>query len=645
MFMKNILLPAALVFCFSINASFAQSKATRKADDYFNKYEYTTAESEYLKLIKSNKANDYVYKKLGDLYFLMFKDDQALKWYKEAVESPQDAETHFRYAQVLRTNGNQEEFKKQMDLFATKAPNDPRAVAYKASPNYLPNLEKKVTPVAITPIATNSPNNDFGAVLFQDKIYFASSRKSRKNSRINKMTGEPFVKIFSADFSKGKLSNPTEIHDLNSRANDGLVCFNKDGDVAYFSSSAVNINGLVDRSKRYKGNDVNKHQIFSAKKDKYGYWSDFQVLSFCDKDFSYTNPIMSPDGSAMYFASNFTGGYGGLDIWRVAVSSDGTFSEPQNLGPSINTVYDENFPFLKEDNKTLFFASKGHEGFGGYDIFEIDTKKSSSKPSNIGVPFNTEKDDYAYTFYEDKEIGFLSSNRDGATNIYSIQKTNEEHLIATLTETVSGEPIKNAKVQIVDSKDKVVKTLTTDDAGQISYMLMADMKYKLKFDNPDYDLFVSETQTATRGTKRLSYSIKNNKVEETPIPETPVVYKPSNILYEFDRFDLTSESVDELDKIAILLNTNEGYKLQIYAHTDSRGSAAYNLKLSLKRAQAAYDYLVSKGVDSEKITTAGMGETQLLVDCGESCSDEDHAKNRRSEFKIISPDGNSFALN
>ena len=183
--MKNILLPTALVFCFTFNASFAQSKATRKADDYFNKYEYTTAESEYLKLIKSNKANDYVYKKLGDLYFLMFKDDQALKWYKEAVESPQDAETHFRYAQVLRTNGNQEEFKKQMDLFATKAPNDPRAVAYKASPNYLPNLEKKVTPVAITPIATNSPNNDFGAVLFQDKIYFASSRKSRKNSRIS----------------------------------------------------------------------------------------------------------------------------------------------------------------------------------------------------------------------------------------------------------------------------------------------------------------------------------------------------------------------------------------------------------------------------------------------------------------------------
>ena len=124
-----------------------------------------------------------------------------------------------------------------------------------------------------------------------------------------------------------------------------------------------------------------------------------------------------------------------------------------------------------------------------------------------------------------------------------------------------------------------------------------------------------------------------------------MVYQPSNILYEFDRFDLTSESVDELDKIAILLNTNEGFKLQIYAHTDSRGSAAYNLKLSLKRAQAAYDYLVSKGVDSEKISTAGMGETQLLVDCGENCSDEDHAKNRRSEFKIIGSDGNSFALN
>ncbi len=640
--MKKSLFTISFVLALGIYSSTAQSKSTKKADEYFNKYEYTSAVSEYLKLIKSNKADNYVYKKLGDIYFLMYKNDEAVKWYKEAVESPQDAETHFRYAQVLRTNGNQDEFKKQMDLFATKAPNDPRAVAYKTKPNYLPELEKKVSPVVVAPVSTNSPNADFGALIYQDKVYFASTRTGRKNKKINKMTGEPFAKIFVADFSKGKISNPQEITELNSRLNDGLVCFNTDGNVAYFSSSAENINNLVDRKNKYKGNDVNKHQLFSAKKDKYGYWTDYSVVPFCNKDFTYTNPVLSPDGKTMYFSSNFTGGYGGLDIWRVNLNADGSFSEPQNLGPAINTVYDENFPFIKEDNQTLFFASKGHEGFGGFDIFEIDTKNSNAKPSNLGVPFNTEKDDFAYTFYSQKGIGFLSSNRDGNTDIFSIQESNQEHLFATLTETVSGAPIKNAKVQIVDAKNKVLKTLTTDEVGQISYMILGDTKYKIKFENPDFESFVSETQTATKGNKKLSYSIKKNVPE--PKPE-PIVFKPNNIQYEFNKFDLTSQSIDELDKIAIALNTTSDLKLEIVAHTDARGSEAYNLKLSKKRAKSAYDYLISKGVEASKLTMNGMGESQLLVDCGESCSDEDHAKNRRSEFKVTNADGQVIALN
>lgn len=639
--MKRKLLTATLFFAFGCYSLAAQSKTTKKADEYFNKYEYTTAADEYLKLIKSNKADKYVYKKLGDIYFLMYKDDEAVKWYKEAVESPQDAETHFRYAQVLRTNGNQEEFKKQMDLFATKAPNDPRAVAYKNKPNYLPELEKKVTPVTIVPVSTNTPNADFGALIYQDKVYFASTRKGRKNSRINKMTGEPFTKIFVADFSKGKFSNAQEVVDLSSRLNDGLVCFNKDGDVAYFSSSAENINNLVDRKDRYKGKDVNKHQLFSAKKDKYGYWTDYQVISFCDKDFTYTNPVLSVDGKTMYFASNFTGGYGGLDIWRVKLNNDGSFSEPQNLGPGINTVYDENYPFIKEDNQTLYFASKGHDGFGGFDIFEIDTKNSGSKPSNLGVPFNTEKDDFAYSFYTQKGVGFLSSNRDGNIDIYAIQESNQEHLLATLTETTSGEPIKNAKIQIIDGKDKVLKTLTTDEVGQISYMILADTKYKLKFENADFEVFESEIQTATKGNKKLSYSIKKIIVEQNPLP---IVYKPNNIQYEFNKFDLSSESTDELDKIAILLNTTTDLKVEIISHTDARGSEAYNLKLSKRRAKAAFDYLISKGVEASKLTMNGKGESQLLVACGENCSEEDHAKNRRSEFIVTNAAGLVVAL-
>lgn len=634
---KSLVITVASLLVFSFGN--AQTKTTKKADEYFEKYEYTTAANEYLKLVNDNKADNYVYKKLGDIYFLMFKDDEAVKWYKEAVLTPQDPETHFRYAQVLRSNGKYDEFIKQMNLFVTKAPNDPRAVAFKNKPNYLPDLEKKVSSTVLTPVAVNSPNSDFGALLHEDKVYFTSTRTARKNKRINKMTGESFNKIYTAEFTKGKLSNPTEVVNLNSRTNDGMVCLTSDGDIAYFSSSTENINPLVNRKDRYKGKDVNKLQLFSAKKDKYGYWSEYQVLPFCNKDYSYSNPVLSPDGKTMYFASNFTGSYGGLDIWRVSINN-GTFGEPQNLGPSVNTVFDENFPFVSDDNQTLFFASKGHEGFGGYDIFEINTKNSNDKPSNLGVPFNTEKDDFAYTFYGSKEIGFLSSNRNGKTDIYSFQESNEEQLLATLTETVSGELIKNATVLLLDAKNKVVNTLTTDSFGQIRNTLPADTKYKIKFENPDYETFVSEIQTASKGNKKLSFSI-NKKVKEVP---KPTIYQPSNILYEFNRFDLTTESIDELDKIAILLNTTSDFKLEIIAHTDARGPAEYNLKLSKKRAKAAFDYLVSKGVDENKLTMNGKGETELLIDCGENCSEEDHAKNRRSEFRVINKENKIVAI-
>jgi outer membrane protein OmpA-like peptidoglycan-associated protein len=419
-----------------------------------------------------------------------------------------------------------------------------------------------------------------------------------------------------------------------------MVCFNSEGDIAYFSSSTENVNSLVSRKDRYKGKDVNKLQLFTAKKDKYGYWSEYQVLPFCNKDYTYTNPVLSPDGKTMYFASNFTGSYGGLDIWRVSINN-GSFGEPQNLGPSINTVFDENFPFVGDDNQTLFFASKGHEGFGGYDIFEINIKNSSAKPANLGVPFNTEKDDFAYSFYGKNEVGFLSSNREGKTNIYSFQESNEEQLLATLTETESGEVIKNASIQLLDVKNKVVKTLTTNSFGQITNVSPADTKYKLKFENPDYETFISEIQTASKGHKKLTFSI-NKKVKEVP---KPTIYQPSNILYEFNRFDLTSESIEELDKIAILLNTTSDFKLEIIAHTDSRGPAEYNLRLSKKRAKSAFDYLVSKGVEKYKLTMTGMGESQLLVDCGENCSEEDHAKNRRSEFRVTNQENQVVAIN
>jgi outer membrane protein OmpA-like peptidoglycan-associated protein len=453
------------------------------------------------------------------------------------------------------------------------------------------------------------------------------------------MTGEPFSKIYKADLVNGNIENVIEVFDLNSRTNDGIVCFNANNTIAYFSSSTININDYAAKKERFSSKNYSKQQIFSAVKDAYGNWTDYKALPFCDKEATYLNPTLSPDGKFLFFASNQTGTFGGFDLWKVEIVADNSFGRPQNLGPSVNTVFDENFPFIKSEEGHLFFASQGHEGFCGYDIFEIDLNNNQAKPANIGIPFNTEKDDLAFSYYDDKQIGFLTSNRNGNFDIFKIESPKEEFFELKLTDPNTNSAITNVDVQIFDEKGNFVKTLTSDENGLIKDKVPFSKKYVVKIDNDKFEPMSTSIENSFKGIENQTFSLVK-KPELVAINRVDLsIYKTNNLLFEFNKASLSEVSKAQLDRISALMKADEQILLEIVSHTDARGSNAYNLKLSEKRAKVALNYLVSQSVDKNRVAVKPMGESNPLVDCGENCSEDEHAKNRRNEFLIVLPDG------
>ena len=387
--MKNLYI--ALSFVIASGSIVAQNKDTQKADKLFNRYEYVTATQEYLKLVDKGKSDAYVYKQLADTYFNMFNTAEAAKWYAKATESTQEAETYYRYAQMLKANGKYEEANKQMQKFTSLAPNDQRAKTFKENPNYVPRLLDKQKLYDVKTLEINSDKSDFGAVLYDNELYFTSARNaSRKDYGWNK---EPFLDLYKADYNTdGTLTNARTITELNSKYHDGPITISSDGNTAYYASDSFRESSF----EKDKKNKLSRNNLFVVTKEN-GKWAKSISLPFNSKEYSTSNPSLSRDGKTLYFSSDMPGSIGGVDIWKVVVNTDGSFGTPLNLGTKVNTEGNESFPFIADDNSTLFFASSGKPGLGGLDIFKIDLSKSE-EAQNMGKPINTEKDDFAFTY-------------------------------------------------------------------------------------------------------------------------------------------------------------------------------------------------------------------------------------------------------
>ncbi|TDP60265.1 OmpA family protein [Flavobacterium dankookense] len=620
--MKNLYI--ALSFAVGTLTISAQNKDTKTADKLYKRYEYVDAAKEYLKLVENGKSDGYVYKQLADTYYNMFNPDEAAKWYAKAVETTQDAETHYRYAQMLKANGKYEESNKQMQKFASMSPSDSRAKAFKENPNYVPRILSKAKAYNVNSLDISTDKSEFGPVLYDNAFYFTSARNgARKNYG---WTDEPFLDIYRADYNEdATITNASTVTSLNSKWHDGPVTISADGNTAYFASDSFRESSfLKDKENKLK---LGKNSIYKATKTG-DTWGNITLLPFNSKEYSCANPSLSRDGKTLYFSSNMPNSIGGVDIWKVAVKEDGTFGTPENLGSKVNTEGNETFPYIADDNKTLFFASSGRPGLGGLDVFEIDL--TSGEASNMGKPVNSEKDDFSFSFNSKKNVGFLASNRNGNDDIFGAIPVCGVDVITVVTDAKTGAILSGAKVAILDDKKNVITTETTTANGEIKYRVECDMPYVVQVSKDGYEGNTFAVAKSKGPTAKVDAALQPIDVIVTP---TEIVLKP--IFFEYDKSNITQEGAFELDKLVQVMKNNDKLVILAKSHTDNRGTDRYNINLSDRRAKSTVQYIISKGIDASRISGKGMGELEPKVDCGADCTEEQHAQNRRSEFLIV----------
>ena len=619
--MRNLYVTLSFVMVSGILS--AQNQYTKTADKLFNRYEYVDAAKEYLKLAEGSKADSYIYKQLAESYYNVFNTKEAVKWYAKVVEQKQDAETYYKYAQMLKAEGNFKEADKQMQQFAQLAPNDQRAKTFVSNPNYLPELKGQAKLYDIAKSDISSDKTDFGAVLTNDNnVYFASARNTSKRS--SNFNEEPYLDIYRATYNaNGTISDAVAVDNLNTRWHDGPASITNDGNTIYYGSESFNEKEFTkDKAKNSK---FGKIYLYKATKegDK---WANSKPLPFNNKEYDVRNPSISKDGKTLYFSSNMPGGFGGEDIWKVSVNGD-EYGTPENLGAKVNTEANESFPFITDDN-ILFFSSNGKTGFGGLDVFKIDLNKGS-EAMNVGEPVNTSKDDFAFTYNATKKVGFFSSNRDGVDNIYKADPVCNVQALVRVKDVKTGKVIEGATVLLVDEKQKTVSNQTTALNGETLTGVLCNTAYSAQVSKQGYESGVFEVAKAEN---------EQVVVEALLTPIMPIITEREVILqpiyFEFNKSNITAEGAAELDKLVMVMNEYPNMVIFAKSHTDSRGSDKYNMNLSDRRAKSTVQYLISKGIAKDRISGQGFGESEPKVAC-KPCTEEQYAQNRRSEFLIV----------
>ena len=610
---------------FLITGSFAQNKFTDKADKLFESYQYVDAIDEYLKLAESKNVNQYVYEQLADCYFTIFNAEKAIVWYEKAVQGKAKPETYFRYAQTLKSFGKYKEANAQMDIFASMVPNDVRAKEHKLNPTYIPSLvnKSKMFDVSETNFK-NKGQSDFGPILNNDNtLYFVSTRNA--SNKTDKWNDQPYLDIFKSYRNEdGTLTEPTPVKELNTPRHDGPVTISTDGNTLFFARDGLS-EGQYEKTKNNKFK-VGQQGLYKATKVD-GKWSQVEALPFNSITYSVTCPSLSKDGKVLYFSSNMPGGLGESDIWKVTIEANG-YGKPENLGARINSAGKENFPFITEDN-VLYFASTGKQGFGGFDIYKINLD-STEQAQNIGTPVNSEKDDFSFSFNKAINVGYFSSNRNGMDAIFNVKPICTANAIVTVVNKKTGLAIPNAMVTILDVKGNIISTLPSKTDGKVNYDIECETEYNIQAKAQNFETANLTIQKIKSGQTIIQVQLVP---EEVIITDTEVILK--NVYFDFNKSNITSQGANELDKLVKVMKDYPNMVIFVKSHTDSKGSAAYNLKLSEQRAQATVQYLISKNIDSGRISGKGFGSSEQKINCGANCTEEEHAQNRRSEFVIV----------
>jgi outer membrane protein OmpA-like peptidoglycan-associated protein len=483
--MKKFILFFATALLFSLNISAQKSAKEIKGDKFFERYSFTKAIEKYL---ESKELTNEGKKRLAESY----KNTNQIAESKSAYErfitsSDATAEDVFNYASILRLKGNYEESIQWLNKFKDMAPEDKRAISYVNNAEQLENLHVDEGRYKITHLDVNTESQDFGTAYFKDKIVFATTREGAKSiKRKYNWNDMPFLNLYVSEREGDQLKEPEQLNkSLNNKLHDGPASFNAAGNQMVFTRN----------DPKMKGEDGTiRLQMFFTEKDEKDKWKKEVPFKLNNPNYSVGHPWLSKDGDEMYFASDMPGGFGGVDIYRITKNSDGTWGNPINLGETINTEGDEMFPFYQEEQGILFFASNGHIGLGGLDIYIAPDIGEGEfiKILNAGAPMNTRFDDFSLIVDENMKKGYFTSNREGGKgddDIYAFQLLKPfnigKQIIGTALDK-EGNILASTIINLYDNNGQIINTVETSEDGKYKFSVDADLEFKLTGTKEDY---------------------------------------------------------------------------------------------------------------------------------------------------------------
>ncbi|WDF57970.1 OmpA family protein [Flavobacterium sp. KACC 22758] len=640
--MKNYTLLYLLIL--NIHCGYTQQSKTNSGDKKYNDYAYVDAIKTYERIADKGYKSEDLFKKLGDSYYFNSKFEDAAKGYGElfALNPSPEAEYYYRYAQALKSSGQMDKANKVLNEFNTKYKDDSRGKLYKESTNYLDEIKANSGRYKIEDAGINSKYSDYGSFVYNNKIYFATARDTGNFSqRKHKWTGEYFTNIYSAnlDQQSGAVSKPDKFKtSINSKFHESTPVFTKDGNTIYFTR-----NNFVNGKKGKNENKITLVKIYKASL-KTGNWTNITALPFASDNYSTAHPALSPDEKTLYFASDMPGTIGQSDIYKVSINSDGSFGSPENLGSPINTEGKETFPYITSENE-IYFASDGHPGLGGLDVFvgQIENSGAIVNIQNLGNDINSPQDDFAYSIDPVSRQGYFSSNKQGgqgSDDIYKFLETRKlkcvQELNGVITDAVSAVVLPGAKITLYENQQ--IKNTTVSGAdGQYSFPVECGKSYSVRVEKNEYATKeITAVIGRTTGKTSLPIALDKTVCKVAVGDDLGVCFGIKMIYFDLDKYNIRTEAAIDLEKILDVLNQHPAMKLDIRSYTDSRATHTYNKILSERRAKATVDWLIKNGVAKNRLTGKGYGETQLVNQCsdGVDCTEEQHQMNRRSEFII-----------
>lgn len=623
------------------------------ANEQMARGEYYDASRTYRKIY--NKLTKREERPLrGQVAFLMGECHRRLNQFERAAGAYQNA-IRYEYpdtmeylylAQMLHGSGQYQRAVEAYENYLTMRPDDALAVNGLAGARMGLNKNNRTRYIVRKADMFISSRSDFSPMFAPgtfDKLYFTTTREKVTGNR-SEITGTKCGDIWVASKDeRGVWQRPEPLEgELNTDRDEGIISFSPDGSTMYLTRA------------RREPNSSTSVEIYTSQRSdaQWGAANKFDILK--DTISAVGHPAVSPDGQWLYFSSDMPGGSGGRDLWRVNINQ--RIGSLENLGEWINTPGDEMFPYVRTDS-VIYFASNGHPGYGGLDLFRAELKPSGGwAVTNMGRPINSPSDDFGITFGEG-ETGFFSSNRNdgrGYDNIYSFELPDLKILISGYVLDRDEEPVSGAVIRIVGDDGSNQKQPARPD-GSFSFPLNRGVRYVMLAGARGY-LNARQEFTSDSAEEDAEYGVDFILASITK----PVVVE--NIFYDFDRATLRPESKEALDEMVQMLTDNPNVTIEMASHTDRHGTDAYNIDLSSRRAQAVIDYLIAAGISPDRLQSQGYGESrpktitkklareypqfkegdvlteEYILNLSEEDQDIADQINRRTEFQVLSID-------